>query len=174
MKQRLRVVWGLALLPTGGSLAADVPPPPQAVRLFAGRGFSEEGPAGVLRVKFRDLTITGDPKSVTPETARSLIPASIQEMDGAQIRISGFMYPPNAETDLQGFMLVSERHYWNWGRSISLDEKIGVRMKAGTTTDYIQGRPFDVVGRLRAAPRLLEGKPVFLYMIEDAEVIEQQ
>ena len=187
MKQRLRVVWMLALLLTDESLAADVPPPPpvvvpfiqpppppQAVRLFAGKGFAEEGPAGALRVKFHDLTITGDPKSVTPETARSLIPASIQEMDGSLIRISGFMYPPMEETNIKGFMLVSERYYWNWGRSISLDEKIVVRLKPGTMTDYIEGRPFDVDGRLKATPRALDGKVVFLYIIEDAVVITPQ
>lgn len=142
------------------------------MRLFADKGFVEEAPHGALRVKFHDLMITGDPKSVTPETARSLIPASIQEMNGSLIRISGCMYPPNMETNLKGFMLVSERYYWNWGRSISLDEKNGVRMKVGTTTDYIEGRRIDVVGRLKAVPRFHAGNLVFLYMIENAEVIE--
>lgn len=186
MTQNVQFSWLLSLLLIGDCPAADVPPPPPesvrmvqlppppplAVRLFADQGFVEEAPHGALRLGFHDLTITGDPKSATPETARSLIPASIQEMDGSLIRISGFMYPPNMETNLNGFMLVSERYYWNWGRSISLDEKIGVRMKVGTTTGYIQQRPFDVVGRLKAVPRFRSAELVFLYMIEDAEIIE--
>lgn len=158
-------------------LAQPPPPPPRAVRLFADKGFVEEAPHSALRVKFHDLMITGDPKSVTPETARSLIPASIQEMDGSLIRISGFMYPPNVETDLPGFMLISASFFrsldLHFGRNIGLDKKIGVRMKVGTTTDYIEGRPFDVVGRLKAFPRFHAGNLEFLYMIEDAEVIEQ-
>lgn len=190
MTQNVQFSWLLSLLMIGDCPAADVPPPPPesvrmvqlppppplAVRLFADQGFVEEAPHGALRVKFRDLTIAGDPKSATPETARSLIPASIQEMDGSLIRISGFMYPPNMETDLPGFMLISASCFWSFdlhfGRNIGLDEKIGVRMKVGTKTDYLQRRPFDVVGRLKAVPRFRSGELVFLYMIEDAEVIE--
>lgn len=188
MTHRAKFSWLLSLLLISECSAVDVPPPPpesvrmvqlpppppRAVRLFADKGFVEEAPRGALRVRLHDLTIAGDPKSATPETARSLIPASIQEMDGSLIRISGFMYPPNMETDLKGFILVSEHYYWNWGRSISLDKKIGVRMKVGTTTDYIEGRPFDVVGRLKAFPRFHAGNLEFLYMIEDADVIERQ
>ena len=45
-------------------------------------------------------------------------------------------------------------------------------MRDGVTTDYIQLRPFDVVGIMRVKARIEDGQLLFLYIIDDAVVIE--
>ncbi len=45
-------------------------------------------------------------------------------------------------------------------------------MRKGVTTNYIQNRPFDVVGTFRIQPEASKGQLIQLYVIEDAVVIQ--
>jgi len=41
------------------------------------------------------------------------------------------------------------------------------------TTHYIQGRPFDVVGQMAVKSRVIDGELFWLYLINDAVVIDK-
>ena len=100
------------------------------------------------------------------------MPQWLKALTGTRVRIRGFMYPTNSETELRGFMMVRDSKDCCFGRNVLIYDKIGVRMRDGVTTDYIQLRPFDVVGIMRVKARIEDGQLLFLYIIDDAVVIE--
>ncbi len=53
------------------------------------------------------------------------------------------MFPPPIETDLPAFMFVRDNQICCFGRKPKVYDKLGVKMKEGATTHYIQGHPFD-------------------------------
>lgn len=137
------------------------------------RSFQVVGPEEAVRVSFDDLdllkVLNAEP---VPLNIEEYMPPWMLALSGTRIRIRGFMYPPQAESDLEGFMMVRDSKDCCFGRNVLIYDKIGVKMREGTTTHYINLRPFDVVGVMSVKARVLDGKLVFLYMINDAVVIE--
>jgi hypothetical protein len=136
------------------------------------KSFKVVGPEDAVRVSFDDLdllkVLNADP---VPLNIEEYMPKWLLALTGTRVRIRGFMYPPNSETELPGFMMVRDSKDCCFGRNVLIYDKIGVRMREGVTTDYIQLRPFDVVGVMSVKARISDGKLVFLYMINDAVVI---
>lgn len=136
------------------------------------KSFKVVGPEDAVRVSFDDLdllkVLNADP---VPLNIEDYMPQWLRALTGTRVRIRGFMYPPNSETELPGFMMVRDSKDCCFGRNVLIYDKIGVRMREGVTTDYIQLRPFDVVGVMSVKARISDGKLVFLYMIDDAVVI---
>ena len=141
--------------------------------LIPEKSFKVVGPEDAVRVSFDDLdllkVLNADP---VPLNIEQHMPPWLLALTGTRIRIRGYMYPPNRETELPGFMMVRDTKDCCFGRNVLIYDKIGVHMREGFTTDYLQLRPFDVVGVMTVKARILDGKLEFLYMINDAIVIE--
>lgn len=102
------------------------------------------------------------------------LPDRIKELINKPVTITGWMYPPNQEEGLSAFLLVSGPMLTNFGAPIHADAKIVVKMKTGSTTDYVQGRPFHVTGVLKQRTKVLDGELFLLYVIEDAVITEDE
>lgn len=163
--------------PPGGNSAINTPPAadePRAVKvLVKDRKFVAEGPESALRVSYDDIDLLKvlNMEPVTPD-APKLMPKWLKELDGKRIRIRGFMYPPFQETGLTGFALARDNQICCFGRDPKIYDVFAVRLKENVTTDYIQNRPFDVVGVFHIDPIEEDGSLFQLYRIDDAIVID--
>ena len=181
--------------PTSPELALLIPPaPPAAVAiasltpqpqtsllpasqlelLIPEKSFPVEGSDGTLRVSFDDIdllkVLNANP---VPLDVEQHLPGWLSGLHGKTVRIRGWMYPPTSESGLRGFLFVRDDKDCCFGRNVLMYDKIGVRMRTGETTHYIQGHPFDVAGRMVVKSVILDGKLVLLYGIEDAVVINK-
>lgn len=154
----------------GGTPSPAVPREPQL--LVPEKEFQRVPPGGALRVSYDDLdllkVLNMDP---VPVDCVDYFPDWLKSLDGARIRIRGFMIPPLRETGLPAFTLARDNQICCFGRDPKVYDVIPVQLKEGTTTDYIPNRPFDVVGRFVIRPQAFRGQLENLYEIEDAEII---
>ncbi|MGD9854621.1 MAG: hypothetical protein AB7U20_06680 [Planctomycetaceae bacterium] len=136
--------------------------------------FNTEGPANALRVSYDDLdllkVLNMEP---VPEDAVSHFPGWLSGLDGQRVRIRGFMYPTFQESGLSGFVLARDNQICCFGRNPKIYDLVEVSMRDGVTTDYIQGRPFDVAGVFHIRPDSDQGELYELYQIDDAVVIDK-
>jgi hypothetical protein len=141
--------------------------------LVPDKQFETVGPEGALRVSYDDVdllkVLNMEP---VPVNCADHFPDWLKALDGQRIRIRGFMYPPFQETDLPFFVLARDNAICCMGRDPKRYDVIDVEMRDGVTTDYIQNRPFDVVGVLRIRPEASRGVLYQLYLIEDAVVVK--
>lgn len=130
---------------------------------------------GAVRVSFDDLDLLKvlDAEPV-PLDVLDHFPKWLSELDGKTIRLKGWMFPPPRETDLPAFLFVRDNQICCFGRRPKVYDKLGVIMKEGATTNYIQGHPFDVIGTLKYKARVINGELDFLYTIVDAQVVDQK
>ena len=141
--------------------------------LVPSKTFSTE--RGSLRVDFDDLDLLKvlNAEPVPVDVAESL-PAWLQGLHGQTVRLRGWMYPTLLDSGLEQFLFVRDNKICCFGREAKVYDKVGVRLKPGTTTHYIQGRPFDVTGRFTIRPYVdRSGTLQLLYHIVDAEVVER-
>jgi len=140
--------------------------------LVKNREFKVEGPESALRVSYDDFdllkVLNMDP--VTPDVPK-LMPDWLTNLDAKRIRVRGFMYPPLEETGLRGFVLARDNQICCFGRNPKPYDIIEVTLRDGVTVDYIQNRPFDVVGVFHIDPLELDGEVKMVYQIDDAIVI---
>ncbi|MFO1004967.1 MAG: hypothetical protein U0929_03335 [Planctomycetaceae bacterium] len=136
--------------------------------------FQVEGPEGAIRVSFDDVdllkVLNAEP---VPIDIEKHLPAWLSGLNGKMVRIRGWMYPPNQETDIPAFIFVRDNQICCFGRMAKIYDKFGVRLREGVTTNYIQGRPFDVVGQMVVKSIVLNGELFFLYKINDAIIIDK-
>jgi len=136
--------------------------------------FRVEGPGNALRISFDDFdllkVLNMEPVVVN---ATEHFPEWLRNLDGKQIRVRGFMYPPYQEHDLKIFVLARDNQICCFGRNPKLYDLVRVDMQPGKTTHYILGRPFDVVGTFHIEPRMSDNKLRALYRIDNAIVIEK-
>ena len=181
--------------PASPELALSIPPaPPVAVALnsltaqpattllptrkmqllIPEKTFKVEGPEGAIRVSFDDVdllkVLNVDPVPVDIEKD---LPSWLSGLHGKTVRIRGWMFPPPIDKELPAFLFVRDNEICCFGRKPLVYDKFGVRMRPGGTTDYISGRPFDVVGRMVVKSRIEDGELFWLYLIEDAVVISK-
>ena len=83
------------------------------------------------------------------------------------------MFPPPVDKGLPAFMFVRDNKDCCYGRNVKIYDKIGIRMRSGETTHYIEGHPFDVEGRMVIKTRIQDGELFLLYVIEDAVVMDK-
>ncbi|MGQ0633835.1 MAG: hypothetical protein ACT4QC_04435 [Planctomycetaceae bacterium] len=164
--------------PTVSSVAAS-PLAEPAAPPAKHRKFAAEGPDGALRVGFDDLDLLKvlrmDP--VTPDCVEKM-PEWLRGLDGKQVRIRGFMKPSMMVDHIPQFMLVRDTGLCCFGPKGKIYDMIVVTLNPGTTTDYIELRPFDVVGKFRIELETLEDEGQVLihqlYCLDDAQIIQGQ
>lgn len=149
--------------------------PPREIQLLVPtRDFRKEGPQGALRVSYDDLdllkVLNMDP---VPLDAVAHFPDWLKSLDGQIIRVRGFMYPTFEASGIERFVLARDNQICCFGRDPKVYDLIEVELKPGVTTDYIQNRPFDVVGRFHIDLAAEKGKLLGLYRLEDARVIDR-
>lgn len=137
------------------------------------REFRTEGPEGALRISYDDFDLLKvlNMEPVTPD-APNLMPDWLKNLDGKRVRVRGFMYPPFQETGIRAFVLARDNQICCFGRNPKIYDLVEVRLRDGVTTDYIQNRPFDVVGIFRIDAAGEDGELYGLYKLDDAIVID--
>ena len=148
---------------------------PGGVRLLIPtRSFKTEGPKEALRVSYDDLdllkVLNMEP---VPDDATRFFPDWLSALNGSRVRIRGFMYPTFESSGIEQFVLARDNQICCFGRDPKVYDLIAVTMLGGKTTDYIPNRPFDVVGTFRIDLLADGGKPLGLYWLEDAEVLDR-
>jgi len=166
--------------PAAGSVPPAIIPEPAPLEpremelLIPTKEFQKEGAEGALRVSFDDIdllkVLNAEP---VPVDVVDHFPGWLKELDGKTIRLRGWMFPPPLETDLPAFLFVRDNQICCFGRKPKVYDKLGVKMKPGVTASYIQGRPFDVIGRFVIKPRIINGELDFLYLIEEAAIVDK-
>lgn len=142
--------------------------------LIPEKDFKVDGPEGAIRVTFDDVdllkVLNAEP---VPNDIEKHLPSWLSGLNGKTVRIRGWMYPPNQETDIPAFLFVRDNQICCFGRMAKIYDKFGVNLREGVTTNYIQGRPFDVVGQMVVKSVLLDGELFFLYKLNDAIIIDK-
>ncbi len=75
-------------------------------------------------------------------------------------------------TGIRGFALARDNQICCFGRVAKIYDVFDVYMREGHTTNYIQGRPFDVVGLFHVRPEVERGTLYQLYVIDDAVIVD--
>jgi hypothetical protein len=150
---------------------------PREIKLLVPeRTFQKQGREQALRVTFDDVdllkVLNMDPVQAD---APALMPGWLKGLDGKKIRLRGFMYPTFQDTGIEVFLLARDNDICCFGRSPKVYDIIKISMKDGETTDYIQGRPFDVIGVFHIAEQaeVAEDALPKLYSLTDAVVISR-
>lgn len=133
-----------------------------------------EGPEGALRIHFSDLDLLklADVQAITPDCV-DRIPESIQELVGKTVRLRGFMKQTMVATGIPEFLFVRSTDMCCFSPNGRVDHLAKVVMAPGTTTDFIDLRPFDVQGRFRIEVREAGGLVALLYHLDDAVTIQR-
>jgi hypothetical protein len=161
--------------PAPTTAVVSAKPLPGGVQLLVSeRDFRAEGPKGALRVSYDDLdllkVLNMEP---VPDNATQSFPDWLQALSGKKIRIRGFMFPTFEASGIDRFVLARDNQICCFGRDPKVYDLIAVEMQANKTTDYIPNRPFDVVGTFRIEMFAEGGKPLGLYWIDDAQVVDR-
>lgn len=141
--------------------------------LIPDKKFQTEGKGDekALRVSFDDFdllkVLNMEP---VPEDAPSRMPKWLKDLDGKRVRVRGFMFPPFEEEDIPVFTLARDNQICCFGRNPLVYDLVDVFMRKGETTDYIQNRPFDVIGVFHIGDSIVPGE---LYSMDDAVVIDR-
>ena len=166
------------IVQTAASAPFGAPPPvvalPGGPRLLVPEHvFRSEGRPRATRVNFDDLNLLNvlNMEPVPPDAA-DRFPDWMRQLDGKTVRIRGFMYPTFDSAGLTSFILARDTESCCFGPGARIYNFVTVVMKDGVTTDYIQNRPFDVLGTFRIAPVNRDGEWMRLYKMTDATVIE--
>lgn len=156
-------------------LFPGAPLEPRTIELLVPeKTFDREGREQALRVSYDDLdllkVLNMEP---VPLNAMDYFPGWLRDLDGQTVRLRGWMFPPPIETGLPEFLFVRDNQICCFGRQAKLYDKVYVQLKDGTTTNYIQGRPFDVIGTMSLEPEEQDGELYLLYFITDATVVDR-
>ncbi len=140
--------------------------------LIPEKSFRPEKNSTAVRVSYDDIDLLKilnmEP---VPVDAVNHFPAWLSGLDGMPIRIRGFMYPTFEATGLTGFTLARDNGICCFVRKPKIYDIIAVELAEGVTSDYIEGKPFDVEGIFRIQPEADETELYRLYRIEDARVL---
>jgi hypothetical protein len=133
--------------------------------------FSREGKDQALRVSYDDIDLLRilnmEP---VPLNAEEYLPDWLKALNGEKVILRGWMFPPLMTEGLPAFLFVRDNQICCFGREAKVYDKVRVTLKEGTTTDYIFGRPFDVVGTFHIESEERDGELYFLYSIDNAVV----
>lgn len=125
-----------------------------------------------LRVSYDDIdllkVLNMEP---VPANAAEHFPGWLQELNGKSVRIRGFMFPTFEASGLTEFTMARDNGICCFVRKPKIYDVIGVSLAEGVTTDYIEGRPFDVEGTFHIEPASDEQGLYRLYRISNARVV---
>jgi hypothetical protein len=153
-------------------LAKPAGPPREIKLLVPEKSFPRADKEGTFRVSYDDIDLLKilnmEP---VPLNVIDYLPEWLQELDGKRIRIRGFMMAYQEE-DIRGFTLARDNEICCFGRDPKVYDLVEIRMREGTTTNYLPNRPFDVEGTFHIVSPEPDEKVLFrLYEIRDAAVI---
>ena len=154
-------------VPTAANPATEDPARP--------RTFVAEGPNDALRIGFDDLDLMKliNMEPVTSDCVEKM-PGWLRDLNGKQVRIRGYMKPSGLAEGIPEFVFVRSTDLCCFGPKGKVYHLIAVKLKAGTTTDYIELKPFDVAGKFRIEKIELDDGLIFLlYHIDDATIIRK-
>lgn len=158
-----------ALRPSVASDAASASPR-QIELLIPQQTFVKE--KGAWRVSFDDIdllkVLNMEP---VPVDAANHFPEWLRNLNGQRVRIRGYMYPTYQDSGIENFLMVRDTGICCFGRLPKLYDQIFVSLAPGKTTNYLNLRPFDVVGIFRIEMEVAKGVPLTLYWLDEAEVI---
>ncbi|MFQ5730607.1 MAG: hypothetical protein ACE5KM_01500 [Planctomycetaceae bacterium] len=141
--------------------------------LIARKTFQVEGPEGAVRVTYDDIdllkVLNMDP--VTP-AAPKMMPAWLKNLSGKKVRIRGFMSPAFQQTGITNFLMGRDNKACCFPGRAKVYDLFPVKLRKGVTTNYIQNRPFDVVGTFYVKPWIEDGRVYQVYQLEDAVVVQ--
>jgi len=132
-----------------------------------------EGDSKALRLTYDDIDLLKilnmEP---VPYDAGKHFPQWLNDLSGQRIRIRGFMYPTFEATGLTAFTMARDNGICCFVRQPKIYDIIGISLAEGETTDYIEGKPFDVEGVFQIVPEADDTELYQLYRIEDAKVLK--
>ena len=146
---------------------------PKEIKLLVPENkFTPDRETGALRVSYDDIDLLKilnmEP---VPADAEKHFPDWLKSLDGQKIRIRGFMFPAFKMTGLTGFRLARDNGICCFVRKAKIYDLFIVRLADGETTDYIEGRPFDVVGTFHIETVVEDDELLQLYHISEGRVI---
>ena len=131
---------------------------------------------GALRLTYDDLDlekVLNMKKAVA--AAPKLMPEWMKDLDGKKVRLRGYMLPTFEQDGLARFILCRDTGACCFGPNPTIYYLVEVTMKPGTTTSYIENRPFDVEGTfkidLQAIPET--GEVYKIYELRDAAIVKR-
>jgi hypothetical protein len=139
--------------------------------LIPEKKFRVAGPEKATRVSYDDINLLKviNMEPVTPDAPEHM-PDWLKGLNGKRIRIRGFMSPTFEQTGLRVFLMGRDNQACCFPGRAKIYDLFPVRMREGKTTDFIDNRPFDVVGIFSIKSIEEDGT---LYQIDDAVVIEK-
>jgi hypothetical protein len=139
--------------------------------LIPNRQFRQEGNA--LRASFDDIDLL---KSLNmapvPVDATDYFPDWLKSLNGAHVRIRGYMRPGFEAEDITEFLFVRDNGECCYGPIPKIYDMIAVKLASSESTDLIEGTPFDVEGTFRIEPHADEVELYGLFFIDDGVIIE--
>lgn len=149
------------------------------------REFSKERDSDAWRASYDDLDLLKilnmEP---VPLNAVDYLPHWLTQLEGKRVILRGWMFPPDRSEGIKGFIFVRDNQVCCFGPNAKAYDKLTVRLKSGTTSKFIQGRPFDVVGTFKIDPWIEDERDLktgefiekvgMLYHLEDAEIVDKK
>ncbi|MFN0199819.1 MAG: hypothetical protein ACKVT0_23955 [Planctomycetaceae bacterium] len=156
------------------TIPVAVPKPGGVKVLIPEKVFNIEGPEDALRVSYDDIDLLKviNMEPVTAD-APKYMPTWLKSLDGKRVRIRGYMFPPFEQTDLTWFDMARDTQICCFGRAPKIYDVFRVKLKEGETTDYIELKPFDVVGVFHIDPVQLGDDLIQMYNIDDAVIVKK-
>jgi len=168
----------VAMPADGSSTTPAVPTGPLPIKLLIPeKEFFTEGSEKSLRITFDDIdllkVLNMEP---VPEDAADHFPDWLKNLNGKKVILRGWMFPPARPDGISRFMFVRDNGICCFGRAPKIYDKLGVTLRNGVTTRYIQNRPFDVIGTLLIEPEIdpADDGASWIYFLEDAVVIDNE
>ena len=151
----------------------SLPAEPRKIKLLISqKRLLPEGDSKALRLTYDDIDLLKilnmEP---VPVDAVDHFPAWLNDLNGKRIRLRGFMYPTFVATGIKQFGLARDNGICCFVRDPKIYDMFEVYLGEAETTDYIDGKPFDVEGIFRIVPEADEFGLYQLYRIEDAKVL---
>ena len=132
--------------------------------------FRTEG--GSLRVSFDDIDLLKVLNmDAVPRNSVDHFPDWLNNLDGQRVRIRGFMLPSYQATGIRRFALARDNEICSFAREAKAYEVLVVSLAENETTDYIDGKPFDVGGIFKIDPKGDGNGLSQLYRLENAKII---
>lgn len=163
----------------------ETPSEPRPIKLLIPENdFTNESRHNALRISYDDLDLLKilnmDP---VPLDADEHLPEWLTALDGQRVILRGWMFPPDRAEGIKGFIFVRDNQVCCFGPNAKAYDKLTVRLKAGQTTKFIQGRPFDVLGTFRIDPWIEDERDMktgayleklgMLYHLEEAVIVDE-
>jgi hypothetical protein len=179
VEERINAIRRVALKTGAPGLEPLTAPPDSLKKLVPNKielkvphkDFNREGKERSLRVSYDDIdllrVLNMEP---VPLNAEEYLPSWLKALNGEKVVLRGWMFPPLMTEGLPAFLFVRDNQICCFGREAKVYDKVRVTLKEGTTTEYIFGRPFDVIGTFHIESEERDGELYFLYSIDNAVV----